>query len=264
MSLFEIARNTGDKTAGIWRVNPVAKLAASAVLALGLVLTIDPVSPLVVLALLAPLIPFCGVPPLTLAVRLAPIVIAALLAGLTIVLYGTPSGDSHFRFLFMHVTDGSLALGLATGLRILALAIPSVVLFMTIDATDFADALTQILRLPARFVLSALGALRLAGLFLNDWRTLEQARRARGLGDTGRIKRLLSQAFALFVLSIRRGTSLATAMEARGFGSGQARVPARVSRFTAGDARFVGLFAVVTGIAVTAAVLSGQWRWLFA
>ena len=264
MTLLDIARNTGDRRASIWRINPVAKLAASAVLALGLVLTIDPVSPLVVLALLAPLIPWCGVPPLTLAVRLAPIVLAAVLAGLTIVLYGTPSGDSHFRFLFMHVTDGSLALGLATGLRILALAAPSVVLFMTIDATDFADALTQILRLPARFVLSALGALRLAGLFLADWRTLEQARRARGLGDSGRIRRLLSQAFALFVLSIRRGTSLATAMEARGFGPGMVRVPARVSVFGRTDAAFVLLFAAVTAAAVTAAILSGQWRWLFA
>lgn len=262
MSLIDLARNTGDRGGAIWRRNPVAKLAASAILAAGLILSLDPVGPLVALGLLLLLSPWAGLPPLTLLLRLSPVALAAVFAGLTIVLYGEPSGRTHAAFLFAHITDGSLALGLATALRMLAIALPGIVLFMTIDATEFADALTQILRLPARFVLAALGALRLAGLFFEDWRTLEQARRARGLGDRGRIRRLLSQAFALFVLSLRRGSSLATAMEARGFGADTPRVPARVSVFGRADWALVGLFAAITAAAVAAAALSGAWRWI--
>ena len=97
-------------------------------------------------------------------------------------------------------------------LRVLAIAVPSVVLFATTDPTDLADALAQLVRLPARFVLGALAGLRLVGLLIDDWRELAMARRARGVADTGRIRRFAGQTFALFVLAIRRGTKLATAM----------------------------------------------------
>src|SRR5690606_28617246 len=110
-------------------------------------------------------------------------------------------------------------LAIATALRVLAIALPAVVLFVTVDPTAFADALAQRLRLPSRFVLGALGALRLVALLLDDWRSLELARRARGIADRGRLRRFPGQAFALLVIAIRRGGRLATAMEARAFGA---------------------------------------------
>ena len=135
----------------------------------------------------------------------------------------------YVEWLVVRVSEGSLELALATTFRVLAIALPSVVLFATVDPTDLADGLAQILRLPARFVLGALAGLRMVGLFLDDWRALELARRARGVADRGRVRRFLGMAFALLVLSIRRGSKLATAMEARGFGSTR-RARGRASR----------------------------------
>ena len=83
------------------------------------------------------------------------------------------------------MSEGSLALALATMIRVLAIALPAVVLFVTVDPTDLADGLAQVLKLPARFVLGALAALRLVGSSIDDWRALELARRARGVADRG-------------------------------------------------------------------------------
>jgi energy-coupling factor transport system permease protein len=141
-------------------------------------------------------------------------------------------------------------------------ALPAVVLFVTIDPTDLSDGLTQILRLPSRFVIGALAGLRLVGLFLDDWRSLELARRARGVADHGKLRRLISMAFALLVLSIRRGTKLATAMEARGFGGTIRRTAARRSTFGRADVVLIVLGVVVASASIVAAIAAGTWSFL--
>lgn len=243
-------------------INPVAKLAAVILLSACLILSLDWVSGTVALAFEAVLLPFAGVPPKKFWLRTLPVWIAAPLTGLTIALYGEPSGAVYFEFLAMRVSDGSLELALATLLRVLAIGLPAVVLFLTVDPTALADGLAQVWRLPSRFVLGALAALRLVGLFLDDWRSLEEARRARGVGDVGRIKRLPGQAFALLVLSIRRGSKLATAMEARGFGSGIERTWARESRFGAREWALAatGLIAGLSALGV--AIATGEWNFI--
>lgn len=244
----------------IYRINPVAKLAASAIIGITLILSLDWVSAAVALAVELLLLPLAGVGPRRLAVRTAPVWAAAAFAGATILLYGRSSGASHFHFLFADVTDGSIQLAVATVLRIPAIGLPAVALFLTVDPTALADGLAQLLRLPSRFVLGALGGMRLAGLFLEDWRSLELARRARGIADRGRLRRFAGQAFALLVLSIRRGSKLATAMEARGFDGPTRRTWARPSRFGGREVALVVIAAAIAGLAVAAAVLSGTWN----
>jgi energy-coupling factor transport system permease protein len=246
----------------IYRVNPVAKLATALTLGVALLLSLDWVSALVALACELILLIWAGVGARRLGVRALPILIAALLAGVTIALYGRPSGVVYVTFLFARVSDGSLSLAAATVLRILAIGLPALVLFLTVDPTDLADGLGQILHLPSRFVLGALAALRLAGLFLDDWRSLELARRARGTADRGRIRRFAGQAFALLVLSIRRGSKLATAMEARGFGASTRRTWARESRVGWREALLVLTGLAVAAAAITAGILAGTWRFL--
>ena len=92
---------------------------------------------------------------------------------------------------------------------------------------------------------------------------LGQARRSRGLGDGNAIRRVLSQAFNLLVVSIRRGTKLATAMEARGFGSDTPRSHARDSRLHAVDWVFYLICIAVPVIALGAACCTGYWHWAF-
>ncbi|HEY2557288.1 MAG TPA: energy-coupling factor transporter transmembrane component T [Diaminobutyricibacter sp.] len=242
------------------RVNPVAKLGFSLAVTLGLLLTIDWVSAAVALVAELLLLAFVGLPPRLIVVRTAPVWIAAPLAGLTTVLYGVSSGTVYWHWSLIEVSDGSIALGAATTLRVLAIGIPAVLLFVTIDPTDLADGLAQVLRLPARFVLGGLAGLRLVGLFIDDWRALGLARRARGVADRGAVRRFLGQAFALLVLSIRRGSKLATAMEARGFGAPTLRTWARPSVFRIRDWMVVLLGVAVALLATGVAIAAGSWN----
>ena len=115
-------------------------------------------------------------------------------------------------------------------------------------------------------MLGSLAGVRMITLFRDDWRTLGLARRARGLGDTGRVRRWLSMAFALLVLAIRRGSRLATAMEAKGFGATGSDAPARTwarpSRLTGADVVGLVISALIGGIAVGLAVYVGTFHWV--
>jgi energy-coupling factor transport system permease protein len=244
------------------RANPVAKLAASAVLAVALILTLDWVSATVALLLELVALPFAGVPWRTLWRRTAAVWLGAPLTGLTILLYGRTSGTVYAEWLLVRISDGSVELAIATVLRVLAIGLPAVVLFLTVDPTDLADGLAQLVRLPARFVLGALAGFRLLGLFGDDWRSLALARRARGVADRGRVRRSAGQSFALLVLAIRRGSALATAMEARGFGAPGRRTWARTSSLTRADLLLVLGSVLVGTAAIAASVLSGSWNFI--
>lgn len=258
MTLLETRARTG----AIARINPVAKLGASALIAIPLILTLDWVSAATALLLEALLLPFAGLGWREFWVRTWPVWLAAPLTALTIALYGEASGQVYVDWFVLRISEGSLELAVATFFRVLAIALPSVVLFVTVDPTDLADGLGQVLRLPSRFVMGALAGLRMVGLFLDDWRALELARRARGVADAGRIRRFVGMAFALLVLSIRRGSKLATAMEARGFGSDAPRTWARESRFGGREWGLMGIGLAVSVIAVSAALLAGTWNFI--
>lgn len=254
----------GDRL--IHRINPVAKIAASAAIALALLITIDPVSGATALLLELVLIPFAGVPWRALLLRLTPILVAAPLTALTLALYGAPSGEVHWHFLLITVSDGSLALALAAMLRVLAIGLPAVLLVATVDSTDLADGLAQTWRLPARFVLGGLAAFRLVGLLAEDWRAMVLARRARGVGDAGglvgRIRFALGLAFSLLVLALRRAGTLATAMEARGFGRAGRRTWARKARFGAAEWILILVGAAIAAVALIASIAAGSFTFI--
>ncbi len=240
-------------------VNPVAKLLAAGIIAFALVLSVDWVSALTALVLELPLLLALRVPWRPFLVRGGLITLAAALTALTNLLYGEPAGTIHWHFLLINISDGSIELALAMFLRVMAIALPSVFLFLDVQPIELADGLGQILRLPARFVVGALAGMRLVGLLHQDWQYLGYARRARGVTDHARLRRFLGQAFALLVFAVRRGSKLATAMEARGFGAYPTRTWARPSSF---GARELGLIAAGVGIAaasIAVAVASGTW-----
>ena len=253
----------GDPAAPIARANPIAKLGVSLVVSLVLLLTVDAVTAGVALALELLALPWCGLGPRSLLRRCWLILVGAFPAGLVTAVLGVDGGRVLGALGPVTVTTGSLASGVAVTLRILAIGLPGVVLLATTDPTDLADALGQILRLPARFVLSALAALRLFGVLAQEWQTLTHARRARGLGDDGplgRVRTVLGQLFALLVLAIRRGTVLATAMESRGFGASTARTWARPSRLHRGDVVLLAGGVLLGTVATAAGVFAGTWR----
>jgi energy-coupling factor transport system permease protein len=253
----------------IARANPVAKLAVAMVIPIALILTVDPVTAGTALLLEVLALPWCGVRPGRLLRSGWIVLLSAIPAGVLTLLFAPDSGRVFAELGPVTISAGSLTSAAAITLRILAIGLPGVVLIVTTDPTDLADALAQVLRLPHRFVLSALAALRLFGVLAQEWQVLTMARRARGF-DTGfgradgfgvgAVRRVGGQVFALLVLAIRRATVLAVAMEARGFGVDRHRTWARRSRFQAADAAiaFGGLMIAV--LATVAGVISGSWN----
>ncbi|WP_336582293.1 hypothetical protein [Nesterenkonia sp. PF2B19] len=66
-------------------------------------------------------------------------------------------------------------------------------------------------------------------------------------------------AFGLLVQAIRVAVRLAVTMESRGFGAGP-RTWARPARFGVVDVPVVLGGALLAGVALTAAILSGEWN----
>lgn len=243
-------------------MNPVAKLMTALLIAVALVFSVDWVSALTALALELLLIFVLGVRLRPFLIRTGVIVVGAGLTALTILLYGQSSGTVHWHFLLVTVSDGSIALAVATFLRVLAIALPSVILFLDVEPTELADGLGQVLRLPARFVLGALAGLRLVGLLGQDWQYLGHARRARGVADHARLRRTAGQAFALLVFAVRRGSKLATAMEARGFGAYPTRTWARPSPFGRREIALIAAGVAIAATSVSVSVATGAWNFI--
>lgn len=241
-------------------LNPLTKLFAGIVVAIPLFFTLDIVSASV--AVVLELVAFAlvlRIPLLRLLMRIGFMSIFAVLGATGVVLYGAPSGHQWWSWGLINITDGSLQLALATGMRVLAVALPSVVMAIDIDATKLADGLAQLIHLPTRFVLGGLVALRMTQVFKDDWRMLIASRRARGVGDAKSLHSLLSASFALLVLAIRRGTQLALAMEARGFGASHSRTWARASVLAPQDWACMAMFALIGIAAPLAAVWAGTF-----
>lgn len=242
--------------------NPVTRIGALLLFTTPLLLSVDWVSASVALGLILLLTPLCGMSVMGLLRRSIPILVAAPIAGASMALYGRPEGREYFSFAFAHVTDNSIELAIAIMLRVLAVALPVIVLTRGIDPTELGDGLTKHLRLPDKFVIGSVAGVRLMSLFQRDWQALGRARRSRGVADEGRIRGVFGMAFALLVLAIRRGTKLATAMEARGFGGSTPRVPARVSRVTWRDGIVLVVAVLCGALAIGVAVVTGEFRFL--
>lgn len=233
-------------------INPVAQLTAIAVLTVVLLVSGDLVTPAVVLAAELALLPAAGLTtPGEVLRRTWPLLLSAAGVAWVNVAFGALNG-----------ADAWLS-GATWGLRVIALALPGVLLVASTDPVRLADALTVHWRVPTRFAYGALAALRLVPLLATEWETIRLARRARGVdpgaNPVAQVRLVTSTAFALLVGAIRRGTRLATAMDARAFDSGIARTNARGSRLHPRDAWFVLGGAAVCAAAVTLSVLTGAW-----
>lgn len=241
------------------RLNPVSRFVMALLLSVPLFFSLDVVSATVALGIELVLLWIGGVDPITVCRKTWPVWIAACGGLLSVLMYGKTSGATLFQWGVIHVSEGSVYLAIATFLRVLAIAIPSVVLAFGLDPTDLADGLVQVAHLSPRFVYGGLAGMRMFTLLQDDWRALGLSRRSRGLGDDNAIKRAMSQAFGLLVLSIRRATKLATAMEARGFGGSTPRSSARVSSLHRIDWVSYVIGIVVPVIALAAAIATGLW-----
>ncbi|WP_211880900.1 energy-coupling factor transporter transmembrane component T family protein [Pseudarthrobacter albicanus] len=260
------ALSLGGNHALLTRANPLAKFTAVVLITLVLALSIDWVSASVALACELLLFPLAGLGPTLLWRRGWPLILAAALGGWSTAILAPDTGSILLDAGIWSISAGSLQLGLGFMLRGLAIALPAVLLMSCTDPTDLADALAQNAKLPHRFVLGTLAAMRLVGLMAEEWQTIGMARRARGVGSHGnpyqRVRATLGQGFGLLVQAIRRASRLAVTMEARGFGGAQ-RTWARPSTFSGLDLWVLLGGLGIAAAAVAAALAAGTWNLVF-
>ncbi|WP_343318969.1 energy-coupling factor transporter transmembrane component T [Arthrobacter sp. TMP15] len=254
---------TQRSAAWLAQINPLAKLGAGMFLTVVLLISVDWVSATVALVIECALLPLAGVSARLLLLRGWPILIAAVVGGYGTALLAPKTGELLLAFGPVTFTSGSLEAGVAIALRGLAVALPGIIVLFSTDPTDLADALAQKLRLPHRFVLGALAAMRLVGLLVAEWQTLGMARRARGVGGEPGffrgIKSQLGQAMALLVQAVRRASRLAVTMEAKGFGAGP-RTWARESVFVRRDLVVAAGGVAIAALSMGAALVLGTWN----
>jgi energy-coupling factor transport system permease protein len=235
------------------RINPVAQVTAMAVVTVVLVTSLDVVTPAVVVAAELCLLPAAGLAaPGVLLRRTWPLLIGAGAVAVVNVLLST---------------DASPVTGVGLALRVVGLALPGVLLVSATDPVRLADALTIHWRVSTRFAYGALAALRLAPLLVTEFEAIRLARRTRGV-EAGRnpvaaVRLLAGAGFTLLVGAVRRGSRLATAMDARGFDSGVPRSNARGSVLHRRDALFVVATVAVCAVAVALSITSGAWDPVF-
>jgi energy-coupling factor transport system permease protein len=237
-------------TGRLARANPVAKLAAALVLGFGAALSDDAVTPAVLVLLVLLILAAGGVTAFDILRRGWPLLVSAAGLGATTLLFG----DS----------PTPLLTALTVTIRVVAVALPGVVVLLTVDPTDLADSLVQNAHVPARFAYAALAALRLLPLMGAEWQTIKAARRARGI-DAGRnplrhVELFAGTVFTLLVGAVRRGTRLALAMDARGFDATGPRTLARPQVVRQSDvALVVGAF-VLLATAATVSIAFGTFQ----
>nr|WP_308727226.1 MULTISPECIES: ATP-binding cassette domain-containing protein [unclassified Arthrobacter] len=245
------------------KINPLAKLGAIAAATLPLISTIDWVSACVVILATLFALPLAGLRLGTFMRRGWPLIVAGALAAWGIALVGEDSGETLLSLGILSITEGSVSAGVATGLRTLALAVPTVLLLSSTNPSDLGGALAQQLKVPHRFVLGALAGMRLLGLLVEEFTTLTLARRARGVGDlrspTQRVKAKLGQVLALLVQALRRAGRLAVTMEAKGFGTGT-RTWVRSVSFTWRDGAVLATGVLLGTVAIGAALWAGTFN----
>jgi energy-coupling factor transport system permease protein len=253
-----------EPSAPLARANPVAKLAAAGVLLIVLFVSIDGLTALVVLGGALALVPFCGLSPSTLLARSWPLAFAALSIALFAVLFApAQEGPTIVAVGPIRVGAATAVTGAGLAARLAAIALVGLLATATSDPTHLADALVQQLGVSPRFAIGSLAALRLLPRFALEWQQIELARRARGL-DAGRnpfvaMRIFAGQLITLLVAAIRRGTRMAVAMEARGFGAKPCRSVARPQRMTVGDWAWIAGAVLLGAGAVALSVTAGTW-----
>jgi energy-coupling factor transporter transmembrane protein EcfT len=154
---------------------------------------------------------------------------------------------------------GGHDLGAATAAaaRILYIVVPSALVGPRIRPSELGDHLAQRLHLPPRVVVAAVVALQRIDTLGEQWRHVQRARRARGLGlDGGVVRRLrgsAGSALAMLVTTMRQTGTLALAMDARGFARATTRTWAAPAPWQLADS---GIALVAVGLAVLPWILS--------
>lgn len=248
----------------LYRLNPLAKLAAIVPAIVVLVFVRDLATPLAFGAL-AYLVLLIGA---RIGVRTV-LLLAALPAGVAVLgvgfsLWVDAGGVDDtavvWRIGGWTMYSGALAIGYATALRLGAIFALSLVPGLTTTGPDLVRSLVQQLRVPYRIGYTAMAAFRFVPRFRYELEVIRSAHRVRGAhggrGPFAAVARWMGYVVPLLAGAIRHAERVALAMEARAFGAYPTRTERYPVPFRARDVVFIVVLWLVS-----AAVLVWGFPW---
>lgn len=243
------------------RVHPLAKLAGTLPLIVALFFVRDLATPLVVIVVSAVLVlTGARVGARSIASIALGVPLAAAVLSVTLGLWVNADAVADTPVLFAlgpwPLYLGGWLLGLATGLRMLAIVLLALVGGLTTSGADFVRSLVQQLRVPYRFGYAALAAFRFVPRFRGELETIRRAHRVRGIGGSGPVAFVRGQLAAvvpLIAAALRHADRVAIAMEARAFGYADTRTERHRVPVRPGDVAFVAAWLAATALVLTLA-----------
>jgi energy-coupling factor transport system permease protein len=145
--------------------------------------------------------------------------------------------------------SGALVIGLATGLRVVAVMLLALIAGLTTDGTDLVRSMITHLRMPYRIGYAGFAAMRFVPRFRRDLEIIRLAHRVRGVdggrGPVATLRRYNGYAVPLLAGAMRHGDRVSLAMEARGFGAHRTRTERRHVPMRVRDAALALWFVAV-------------------
>ncbi|MFB6610973.1 energy-coupling factor transporter transmembrane component T family protein [Agromyces sp. NPDC056379] len=243
----------------LYALNPLAKLAAPLPVMVVVMFSRGIALPLAFIVFAAAVLLIgARLPGRAIAALLVGIPIAALVLGVTFGVWIDPSSVADHpaaSVTLVSIGDWDFTLaayivGFATGLRILAILLLSLIAGVTSTGTEFVRSMVQNLRVPYRLGYTALAALRFVPRFGHELEIIRAAHRVRGT-DVGRgpiaaLRRALGYIVPLLASAIRHAERVALAMDARAFGAHRTRTERHFSPWRVRDTVFVACFLAVS------------------
>lgn len=251
----------------LFRLNPLAKLAAPVPAMIALVFARDLVTPLAFVALAyAVLLVGARWTLRSALLLLVGLPVGVLLIGAGMSLWvdaarvsGTPA-VVQLGVWTLHA--GALQIGMATGLRLGAIAALAFIAGLTTTGPDLVRATVQQLRVPYRIGYTALAAFRFVPRFGYELELIRQAHRVRGAhggrGPFAAVARWSGYVVPLLAGAIRHAERVALAMDSRAFGAYPDRTERHLVLFRRRDAVFVvGFWLVAAALLIALSPWSG-------
>lgn len=186
--------------------------------------------------------------------------VAALVLGVTFGVWvdqSSVAGEPAASVTLVAIGDWRFSLaaylvGLATGLRIIAILLLSLIAGVTSTGPEFVRSMVQNLRVPYRLGYTALAALRFVPRFGHELEIIRAAHRVRGT-DVGRgpisaVRRALGYTVPLLASAIRHAERVALAMDARAFGAHRTRTERHLSPWQVRDTVFTACFLAASAV----------------
>ena len=211
-----------DGTSFLHRMNPVAKLLCSLLIAVAAFVSGNIFFLLALIALDYALAAVAKMMRQTLGLTKAIIIFAALLAVLAILTSKPAEGATILVALpWGSISTTSLTNALLIFLRLIAAAIPMFLTFYVTKVNDMANAAVKVLHVPYSYAFAFSSTVKFIPTFMNDMSGIMEAQTARGVEFDGglakKIRLMAPLCVPLLVSSVRKINSSAIAAEVRGF-----------------------------------------------